>query len=88
VKDASFYHERGIAAYRNGDISLAIADFAVAIRLDPNFKNAYIDRSIAYYRMSQFNRAFADIAQAARIENTNRNATPPLSKASSLSNKN
>jgi hypothetical protein len=40
VKDASFYHERGIAAYRNGDISLAIADFAVAIRLDPNFKNA------------------------------------------------
>jgi chitosanase len=88
VKDASFYHERGIAAYRNGDISLAIADFSVAIRLDPNFKNAYIDRGIAYYRMSQFNRAFADIAHAARIENSNRNATPPLSKASTLSNKN
>jgi tetratricopeptide (TPR) repeat protein len=72
VKDASFYHEQGIAAYHNGDVALAIADFNVAIQLNPNFKNAYIDRSIAFYRMRNFHRAFADIAQAVRIEKPRR----------------
>jgi curved DNA-binding protein CbpA len=82
VKDAVFYREKGIAAYRNGDVSLAIADFDVAIRLDPNFKSAYIDRSIAFYRMKEFSRAFADVAQAMRIENSHRIATSKLPKAS------
>lgn len=72
VKDAGFYREQGIAAYHNGDIALAIADFNLAIRLDPNFKNAYIDRSIAFYRIRKFDRAFADIARAIRIENSRR----------------
>jgi curved DNA-binding protein CbpA len=82
VKDARFYREKGIAAYRNGDVSLAIADFDVAIRLDPNFKTAYIDRSIAFYRMKEFSRAFADVALAMRIENSHRIATSKLPKAS------
>jgi curved DNA-binding protein CbpA len=85
AKDARFYREKGIAAYRNGDVSLAIADFDVAIRLDPNFKSAYIDRSIAFYRMKEFSRAFADVAQAMRIENSHRIATSKLPKASPLS---
>jgi hypothetical protein len=68
VKDASFYREQGIAAYHNGDVALAIADFNMAIQLDPNFKNAYIDRSIAFYRIHNLHRAFADIARAIRIE--------------------
>jgi tetratricopeptide (TPR) repeat protein len=72
VKDAGFYREQGIAAYHKGDIALAIADFNLAIRLDPNFKNAYIDRSIAFYRIRKFDRAFADIARAIRIENSRR----------------
>jgi hypothetical protein len=88
VKDARFYREQGVAAYHNGNVALAIADFNLAIRLDPNFKNAYIDRGIAFYRISEFNRAFADIAQAMRIENSRRVATPPLPKAPPLSNKN
>src|SRR5262249_47258223 len=88
VKDARFYREQGIAAYHNGDIALAIADFNLAIRLDPNFKNAYIDRSIALYRIGKFDRAFADIARAIRIENSRRISSPPLPKASLLSNKN
>jgi len=72
VKNAGFYREQGIAAYHNGDIALAIADFNLAIRLDPNFKNAYIDRSIAFYRIRKFDRAFADIARAIRIKNSRR----------------
>jgi hypothetical protein len=85
VKDARFYREKGTAAYRQGDVALAIADFDLAIRLDPNFKSAYVDRGLAFYRIGDFNHAFADIAQAMRIENSNRITTPPLPKASPLS---
>jgi hypothetical protein len=88
VKDARFYHEQGVAAYHRGDIALAIADFNLAIRLDPNFKNAHIDRGIAFYRMRKFDRAFADIARAIRVDNSRRTAPPPLPKASLLSNRN
>jgi hypothetical protein len=84
LKDAKFYREQGIASYHKGDVALAIADFDLAIQLDPNFAGAYIDRAVALYRMRQFNRAFADIAQARRIAKSHRNAASP--KVSRLSN--
>jgi len=77
VHDAKHYREQGILAYRGGDIILALADFDLAIDLDPHFSDAYIDRSIVFYRLGQFNRAFADIAQAKRIDDLNRSQTPP-----------
>ncbi len=66
--DAKAYRERGIFAYRSGDLDSAIADFDRAIQLDPKFTAAYIDRGIVLYRMRKFERAFADIAQAKRVE--------------------
>jgi tetratricopeptide (TPR) repeat protein len=80
VKDAQFYRLQGIASYRNGDLPMAIADFDLAIRLDPNIEDAYIDRGIVLYRLHQSDRAFADVAQAMRIENSHQN-TPPLPRA-------
>jgi curved DNA-binding protein CbpA len=59
---------RGIAAYRNGDLDGAIAEFDQAIQLNPKFKAAYIDRGIILYRMHKFDRAFADIERARRID--------------------
>jgi len=59
---------RGIAAYRNGDLDGAIAEFDQAIQLNPKFKAAYIDRGIILYRMRKFDRAFADIERAKRID--------------------
>jgi curved DNA-binding protein CbpA len=76
VNDAKSYRERGIFAYRDGDLYRASADFNLAIQLDPSFADAYIDRGIVFYRMHEFDRAFADIAQAKRIENSNRTKTP------------
>jgi tetratricopeptide (TPR) repeat protein len=73
--DAKSYRERGIFAYRDGDLHRAIADFDRAIQHDPGFADAYIDRGIVFYRMHEFGRAFADIAQAKRIENSNRART-------------
>lgn len=84
LKDAKFYREQGIASYHKGDVALAIADFDLAIQLDPNFEGAYIDRAVALYRMRQFNRAFADIVQARRVAKSHRTATSP--KVPRLSN--
>jgi tetratricopeptide (TPR) repeat protein len=68
--DAKAFRERGIFAYRAGDLDNAIADFDRAIQLDPKFTAAYIDRGIVLYRLRRFEKAFADIAQAKRIERT------------------
>jgi curved DNA-binding protein CbpA len=76
VKDARYYRERGILAYRSGDLYLALTDFDLAIDLNPHFSDAYIDRGIVFYRVGDFNRAFADIAQAKRIDALNRSQTP------------
>jgi tetratricopeptide (TPR) repeat protein len=73
--NAKSYRERGIFAYRDGDLTRAIADFDLAIQHDPRSADAYIDRGIVLYRMHEFDRAFADIAQAKRIESSNRTKT-------------
>jgi len=66
--DAKVYRERGIFAYRSGDLDGAVVQFGRAIQLDPKFAAAYVDRSIVLYRLRKFERAFADIAEAKRLE--------------------
>ena len=66
--DARFLRAQGVFAYRNGDLSGAIANLGQAIDLDPKFSAAYIDRGIILYRLRKFDRAFADIARARQIE--------------------
>ncbi len=76
--DARSYRERGIAAYRDGDLTRALANFDLAIQLDPGLSEAYVDRGIVFYRIRQFDRAFADIAAAKRIESAAASkAVPP-----------
>jgi tetratricopeptide (TPR) repeat protein len=88
--DAKSYRERGIVAYLGGDLYRALADFDVAIQIDPGFADAYIDRGIVFYRIHELGRAFADIAQAKRIKNLSPTKTLPLAprKASSSSARN
>jgi tetratricopeptide (TPR) repeat protein len=83
VSEARSFRERGISAYRNGDLNGAIADFDQAIQLDPKFSAAYIDRGIVFYRMRKFDRAFADISRAKRLERANR-AGPATGAPSSI----
>lgn len=80
VKDAQYYRQQGIDSYRNGDLPVAIADFDLAIRLDPNLEDAYIDRGIVLYRLHLRDRAFADVAQAMRLERSHR-TEPPLQRS-------
>jgi curved DNA-binding protein CbpA len=59
---------KGIVAYRQGDLNLALADFNRAIELNPKFTMAYINRGIVLYRMGKLDRALADVARARRID--------------------
>jgi curved DNA-binding protein CbpA len=90
AKDARSCWERGISAYRDGDLSRAIAEFDQAIRLDPNFADAYVDRGIAHYRLQEFDLAFADISRVKRIKASNpaRAAVPATASASPSSARN
>ena len=72
TSDAKYYQEHGIAAYRSGDLFLALVDFDLAISHDPNAADAYINRAIVYHRMGDLKRAFADVSEARRID-SNRN---------------
>lgn len=71
-EDAKTFRERGIFAYRSGDLDGAVVEFDRAIQIDPKFSAAYVDRGIVLYRQQKFERAFADIAHAKRIEKQNR----------------
>jgi curved DNA-binding protein CbpA len=82
TNDAKHYRERGILAYRTGDLHLALVDFDLAIQYDPNSPDAYIDRAIVFYRMGDRQRAFADLTQAKRIHHeSNRSKTLPVASA-------
>ena len=65
-------HAKGIAAYRRGDLNLALADFSRAIALNPTFMLAYVNRGIVLYRMGKLDRALADVGRARHIDRTGR----------------
>jgi tetratricopeptide (TPR) repeat protein len=81
TRDVKFYRERGMRAYRNGDLYLALANFDLAIDLDPGLPESYIDRGIVFRRLGDLKRAFSDVAEAKRIEAVNRNKTPSIASA-------
>ena len=81
INDAKHYRERGISAYRTGDLHLALVDFDLAIQYDPGSPDTYIDRAIVFYRLGDRKRAFADITQAKRIQESTRNTTLPIASA-------
>jgi len=81
TKDAQYYRERGIQAYRSGDLYVALVNFDLAINLDPNLPDSYIDRGIVFHRLGDLKRAFSDVTEAKRIEALNRNKTPAVASA-------
>ena len=81
TKDAQYYRERGIQAYRVGDLYIALVNFDLAINLDPNLPDSYIDRGIVFHRLGDLKRAFSDVAEAKRIETLNKNKTPSVASA-------
>jgi tetratricopeptide (TPR) repeat protein len=80
-RDANYCRERATAAYRNGDLYVALAYLNLAISYDPGSSDAYINRGIVFHRMGDLERAFADVAQAKRIDDSNRSKALPAARA-------
>ena len=76
-KDVAYYRERGIRAYRSGELYLALANFGAAIDLDPGSPDSYIDRGIVFHRLGDLKRALSDVAEAKRLEDLNRKQSAP-----------
>jgi tetratricopeptide (TPR) repeat protein len=74
-KDVKYYRERGISAYRSGDLYIALANFDLAIQQDPACSDCYVDRGIVLHRIGDLKGAFSDVAEARRIDASNRNKT-------------
>ena len=61
---------RGCTRLNDGDIDGAIADFDEAIRLDPQYFDAYLNRGGAWSRKKEFDRAIDDLSEAIRCRPT------------------
>jgi len=53
--------------YEQGDFDYAIYDHTQAIRLNPNFAEAYLNRAYAYSEKDDNDKAIADYESALRI---------------------
>lgn len=81
-KDVKYYRERGISAYRSGDLYIALANFDLAIQLDPACSDCYVDRGIVLRRMGDQKGAISDVAAAKRIDDVNQARTKRAGQSS------
>jgi tetratricopeptide (TPR) repeat protein len=73
-----FYYS-GVAALREGDLAAAVTDLTEAIRLDPNFGDAYAARAEAYNGRQEVGPAHDDYIRAAEIFRFARQAKEAMS---------
>ena len=65
---AELYFDQGIELFADGQIELVIKCFSEAIRLKPNYTDAYYRRGNAYgYSLRQYERAIQDYNKAIQL---------------------
>ena len=62
------YTSRGLARYRKGDVDGAIADYELAIQINPGLAEAHLNRGSARYDKGDRDGALADWNRALRID--------------------
>ncbi|WP_461255163.1 tetratricopeptide repeat protein [Treponema sp. R80B11-R83G3] len=60
-------YDKGTEYYKKGSYTEAISEFDKAIRLSPNYADAYNDRGNAYHYKKDYDRAIADYNEAIRL---------------------
>ncbi|OBQ20937.1 MAG: hypothetical protein AN481_16740, partial [Aphanizomenon flos-aquae LD13] len=58
---------RGIVRDELGDKPGAIDDYTQAIKINPNYANAYYNRGIVYYQLGDKQKAREDLQRAAQL---------------------
>lgn len=70
-KPNASYAERKQTVYVNSELLKgdfgAIADFTKAIKINPNYFEAYYHRAMSFYFLNQYNNAIADFTRAIKI---------------------
>ena len=66
--EAARFYERGHAALGRRDFHSAIADFSEAIRVNPEFTDAYCCRGYVYAENGEHDEAIADYTEAIRLD--------------------
>jgi len=65
--DAAFYKKRGWYVYRSRVYDKAISDYTEAIRLNPNYANAYYNRGVAYGNKRDYDEAISDFSEYIKL---------------------
>jgi len=71
---ASFLTNRGDSYQYKGELGTALDNYNAALRLDPNFAQAYNNRAVLYKKMGERSKALADYEAALRLDPGNENA--------------
>lgn len=62
------YNNRGSARDDMGQSKAALADYAQAIAISPEYAEAYYNRSYAYEKLKMWHKALADASKAAELQ--------------------
>ena len=73
-QSANGYLEWGIMHFKRGDFEAAIADFNKALRLDPNYSDAFLGRGDVRYARGDLDGAIADYDKAIHLNPNSINA--------------
>ena len=67
IRNAPGHANRGINYGRTGEYAKAIDDCSAAIRLNPEYADAYFNRGLAFAAKGEYKKAVADYTEAIRL---------------------
>src|SRR5688572_2574378 len=68
TSEAQALYNQAVQAYESGNLEEAIELLDEAIRLEPDFIDAYINRGVAYADLGDYRQAIADFTHAIRLD--------------------
>ena len=67
-KYAAFHNTKGVHYYESGNLELAVDSYTKAIRLNPDYAQAYFNRGNACYDMGEWELALQDYRRYLQLE--------------------